>query len=142
MLDKVRDALQQASDLLEHAANRHDVDIDPGNRLEDEHEGYVAVNAALRAHEDTVARIRAVAAVLDDESAGYDALVDACCALCQGYRIGDADDEARAIIARARRALGHDLRGSSLVDLLADNLPLPLDEIRRVLVRIGERREA
>ena len=51
------------------------------------------------------------------------------------------DELARRVIARARAALGHDLQGWSLVDLLADNMPLSLDEIRRVLVRIGERKE-
>ena len=48
------------------------------------------------------------------------------------------DASARAVIRSARAALGPDLGGHSVLDLLADNAIGSLDELRAVLVRIGE----
>lgn len=41
-------------------------------------------------------------------------------------------EQARLVLARARRAMGHDLCGHSITDLLADNFPWKLDECRRI----------
>ena len=48
------------------------------------------------------------------------------------------DDAARAIIADSRAVLGHDLGGYSTLDLLADNMTGPLDDLRAIMDRIGE----
>lgn len=48
-------------------------------------------------------------------------------------------DRARAVIASARKDLGHNLQGGSLTDLLLDNLPLNgVNEARVLLKEIGE----
>lgn len=47
--------------------------------------------------------------------------------------------EARPILAGARADLGYDLGGRSALDLLADNLPYSLDELRAALSSMGER---
>ena len=53
------------------------------------------------------------------------------------YRSG-FDDAARAIIADAREALGQNLGGYSILDLLADNVTGSVDDLRAVMDRIGE----
>ena len=45
--------------------------------------------------------------------------------------------KARGIYENARKDLGRDLGGYGLVDLLADNLPLSLDAIDRVILVAG-----
>jgi hypothetical protein len=50
----------------------------------------------------------------------------------------DNQQTAARIIIAARKDLGTDLGGWSLVDLLADNMPLSIDEIREVLIDIEE----
>jgi hypothetical protein len=48
-----------------------------------------------------------------------------------------SDDEARLVIEAARAALGHDLGGGSVVDLLADHFPsVPLDQVVEAARRI------
>jgi hypothetical protein len=46
-------------------------------------------------------------------------------------------EQARLVLARARRALGHDLCGHSITDLLADNFPWKLDECRAIALEIA-----
>ena len=46
--------------------------------------------------------------------------------------------DCRRIIDEARKDLGHDLGGGSLVDLLADNTGESLDVIKLVLKDLGE----
>ena len=65
------------------------------------------------------------------------------CSACAAPRPSEPvlEARARAIIQRARAALGADLGGRSVLDLLADNLDgrLGLADLRVLLVRIGER---
>ena len=86
-LEQVEAALQQASDMLEHAASGEG--LEPGSRHEEEHEAYVAVNGALALMRDLKHQqneIGRVAAVLDDDTVGYDALLEVTSELCDGYR--------------------------------------------------------
>ncbi len=40
--------------------------------------------------------------------------------------------QARAVLARARKELGHEIAGHSIVDLLADNFPWSLEQCRQI----------
>lgn len=46
-------------------------------------------------------------------------------------------EQARLVLARARRALGHNLDGCSVTDLLADNFPWKLEECRQIALEIA-----
>ena len=87
-LEQVEAALRTASYILEHAARGEG--LETGSRYEEEHETYVAVNAALVAMRDLKHQqdeITAIADLLDDDDAGNDALRAACVNLCDGcYR--------------------------------------------------------
>lgn len=47
----------------------------------------------------------------------------------------DAAEQARLLIENARRDLGHDLGGHSVLDLLADNFTGQLDDLRLLASR-------
>lgn len=46
-------------------------------------------------------------------------------------------EQARVVLTKAQNALGADLRGHSVTDLLADNFDWPLDECRNIANQLG-----
>lgn len=91
--DKVRQALQMASDALEPALADDDEFVAPGSQLEAEIEAHKAVNEALREHLDTRECVRRLADVIDDEDCGLDALLNAAVSLVEHFREDDRPEK-------------------------------------------------
>ena len=92
--DKVRQALQMASDALEPALADDDEFVAPGSQLEAEIEAHKAVNEALREHLDTRECVSRLADVIDDDDCGYDALLNAAISVVDHFREDDGPENA------------------------------------------------
>ena len=80
-MNKMKRALQMASDGLEPALADDHEHVEPGSQLAAQIEAHRAVNEALREHADTRDCVGRFAAVIDDHDCGYDALLNAAIAI-------------------------------------------------------------